>query len=176
MAIFVLSNKIEYKHWFIYILTTENHDGRLPNLSSQLFTFSCLHLLEKKCTPLKNHCLVLCSKWSSFRVMSRRSTDYHVTRTKLQPCSTSHSSPLNCPQYAYCGKSLKKSWRLSLALIVAVNHSGTFMMTGKSTLYFKSSGKVKSKWLIGRRLWILLKSIWLRIKVFVWIIIMAWNS
>jgi len=49
----------------------------------------------------------------------------------------------------------EKTWRQSFTLIVAVKHCGRFIITGKSLLYFKSSGKVKRKWPIGGRLWIL---------------------
>ena len=38
---------------------------RLPNVSSQLYTFSCLYLLEKKCIRLKNYRLVLCSMFKT---------------------------------------------------------------------------------------------------------------
>ena len=56
----------------------------------------------------------------------------------------------------------------SYALIVVVKRCDKFLhvITGKSSvLYFKSGGKVKSKWPIGGRLWISLESIWLKIKV-----------
>jgi len=39
----------------------------------------------------------------------------------------------------------KTTWQPSFALIVAVKHCGRFIITGKSVLYFKSSGKVKRK-------------------------------
>ena len=39
----------------------------------------------------------------------------------------------------------EKTWRQTFALIVAVKRCGRFIITGKSVLYFKSSGKVKSK-------------------------------
>ena len=39
----------------------------------------------------------------------------------------------------------EETWRRTFALIVAVKRCGRFMITGKSVLYFKSSGKVKSK-------------------------------
>ena len=39
----------------------------------------------------------------------------------------------------------EKTWRRTFALIVAVKRCGRFIITGKSVLYFKSSGKVKSK-------------------------------
>ena len=38
-----------------------------------------------------------------------------------------------------------KTWRQSFAVIVAVKRCGRFIITGKSVLYFKSSGKVKIK-------------------------------
>ena len=44
----------------------------------------------------------------SFRVLSRRSTDHHVARTRSQPCDISRYSPMNRPQYARYGKLLKK--------------------------------------------------------------------
>ena len=39
----------------------------------------------------------------------------------------------------------EKTWRRTFALIVALKRCGRFIITGKSVLYFKSSGKVKSK-------------------------------
>jgi len=39
----------------------------------------------------------------------------------------------------------EKTWRRSFALIIAVKRCGRFIITGKSVLYFKSSGKVKRK-------------------------------
>ena len=39
----------------------------------------------------------------------------------------------------------EKTWRQSFALVVAVKRCGRFIITGKSVLYFKSSGKVKRK-------------------------------
>ena len=59
------------------------------NVSSQLYTFSC--------AQLKNCRLVLCCFHSnlSFRVLSRRSTDRHVARTRPKPCNISRCSPLN---------------------------------------------------------------------------------
>ena len=129
---------------------------RLLNVSSQLYTFSCLYLLEKKCTRLKNCWLVLCSMFKtvndlSFRVLSRWSTDRHVVRTRPQPCSIS------------CSKNMAAKLRTAQA----VKRCDRFIITGKSVLYFKSSGKVKSKWPICGRLWISILSIWLKIKVIV---------
>ena len=37
------------------------------------------------------------------------------------------------------------AWQRTFALIVALKYCGRFIITGKSVLYFKSSGKVKSK-------------------------------
>ena len=39
----------------------------------------------------------------------------------------------------------EKTWQRTFALIVALKRCGRFIITGKSVLYFKSSGKVKSK-------------------------------
>ena len=66
---------------------------------------------------------------------------------------------------------LWETWRWSFAQIVAVIHCGRFI-TAKSVLCFKSGGKVKSDSPISRLLWILLESIWPKIKV-VSIIIVA---
>ena len=93
--------------WRFIHLPLKNHDERIEcwlytqfhktaKCFSQLYTFSCLYLLEKKCTRLKNFRLVLCSMFKtvndlSFRVLSRRSTDRHVVRTRPQPCSISRS-------------------------------------------------------------------------------------
>ena len=100
----------------------------------QLYTFSCLYLVEKKFTRLKNCRLVLCSMFKtvndlSFRVLSRRSTDRHVARTRPQPCSISRS----------------QNMAAKLRTARAVKRCDRFVITGKSVLYFKSSGKVKSK-------------------------------
>lgn len=78
---FPLTNKIEYKyadywlnfripgHWYTYRWkpkTNKSNAGHkrsfvwTTNVSTQLFTFSCLYLLEKKGTRLKNCCLILC--------------------------------------------------------------------------------------------------------------------
>ena len=44
----------------------------------------------------------------------------------------------------------EKTWRQTFALIVVVKRCGRFIITGKSVLYFKSSGKVKvSDQLVG---------------------------
>ena len=93
----------------IYTPTTEKPRSfiRLLNVSSQLYTFSCLYLLEKKCTRLKNCRLVLCSMFKtvndlSFRVLSRRSTDRHVVRTRPQPCSISRSKNMAAKLRAHC--------------------------------------------------------------------------
>ena len=88
MAIFPLTNKIKYKHADrIECQPYIRGFVRLPNVSSQLYTFSCLYLLEKKCNRLNNCRLV--QNDLSFRVLSRRSTDHHVARTRPQPCSIS---------------------------------------------------------------------------------------
>ena len=78
--------------------------------------------------------LVLCSMFKtvndlSFRVLSRRSTDRHVVRTRPQPCSISRS----------------KIMTAKLRTARAVKRCDRFIITGKSVLYFKSSGKVKSE-------------------------------
>ena len=39
----------------------------------------------------------------------------------------------------------EKTWRRTFALIVAMKRWDRFIITGKSVLYFKISGKVKSK-------------------------------
>jgi len=60
-----------------------------------------------------------------------------------------------CARNTYVMGNRWKTWRHSFALIVAVKRCGRFIITGKSVLYFKSSGKVKSKWPIDGWLWIL---------------------
>ena len=51
------------------------------------------------------------------------------------------------PQYVFYGKKMKKmaAAQLHTDRQVAVERCGRFIMTRKSVLYFKSSGKVKSK-------------------------------
>ena len=138
---------------------------RLLNVSSQLYSFSC--------TQLKTCHLVLCSMFKtiiiSFCVLSRWSTDHHVACTRPQPCSTSPSSPLNCPQYVQCmlWETTKNTRWWSFAQIVVEKCCGKFIITRKLVLYFKSSGKVKSKWPIGGWLWILFELIWLKIRVII---------
>ena len=122
-------NKIRYKHsGYLY---TYHYHGKttinelnaghvpsfvwLPNVSSQLYiTFSCLFLLEKKCTQLKKCSLVLCSMFKtnlSFRVLSRRLTDRHyVAHTRPQPCSISCSSPLTYKLWSWCTHHLIKNF------------------------------------------------------------------
>ena len=128
-------------------MTNESNAGyirsfiRLLNVSSQLYTFSCLYLLEKKCTRFKNCRLVLCSMFKtvndlSFRVLSRRLTDRHIVRTRPQLCSISRS----------------KNMAAKLRTARAVKGCDRLIITGKSVLYLKSSGKVKSKRPIGGRL------------------------
>jgi len=70
----------------------------------------------------------------------------------------------------------EKMWQRSFALFVAVKHCGRFIVKGNRFFYFQSNGKVKRKWPIGGRLWILFWSIWLKIKAIVCVIIVAWNS
>ena len=65
----------------------------------------------------------------SFRVLSRRSTDRNVVRTGPQLCSISRS----------------KNMEAKLRTARAVKRCDRFIITGKSVLYFKGSGKVKSK-------------------------------
>lgn len=69
---------------------------RLPNVSSQLYTFFCLYLLEN-CTRLRNCRLVLCSIFKTVFpfTLSRQSTDRHVAHARPQSCSISSSGPLN---------------------------------------------------------------------------------
>lgn len=63
-----------------------------------------IHVYIQFCTPTEKLSFGL-----FFRVVSRRSTDHHVAGTWPQPCSISHSSPLDCPQYICYGKPLKKT-------------------------------------------------------------------
>ena len=67
MMIFPLRNKIANMQ-IIYKPTTEK-PGRMNQISSQLYTFSCLYLLEKKCTRLKSCHLIphatICMLWET---------------------------------------------------------------------------------------------------------------
>ena len=47
------------------------------------------------------------------------------------------------------------------------------IIRGKLVLCFKSSGKLKNKWPVGGRLWILFESTWLKIKVIICTIIIS---
>ena len=74
-TIFPLTSNIKYKHTYILYrrktMTNESNVSlihsfvRLPNVSGHFCTFSCLYLLEKKCSRLKNCCLVLCSMFKT---------------------------------------------------------------------------------------------------------------
>ena len=88
----------------------------------------------------------------------------------------SFQSPEPSAIFTALWETAEKTRRRSFELIVVVKRCDKFIMTGQSALYFKSSGKVKSKWPLGGRLWILLESIWLKIKVVVCTIIVVCNS
>jgi len=55
-----------------------------------------------------------------------------------------HTWPL-APAIHMLWETAEKTWRRSFALIIAVKRYGRFITTGKSVVYFKSSGKVRSK-------------------------------
>ena len=61
---------------------------RLLNVLSQLYTFSCLYLLEKKCTRLKNCWLVLCSMFKTVNDLSFRVLSRSVKTIDRSPCSS----------------------------------------------------------------------------------------
>ena len=65
----------------------------------------------------------------SFLLRSVKTIDRHVVRTRPQPCSISRS----------------KNMAAKLRTARAVKRCDRFIIIGKSVLYFKSSGKVKSK-------------------------------
>ena len=114
---------------------------RLPNVSSQLYSFSC--------TQLKSCCLVLCSVFKMIFPFAF----CHVKTTVGSPCCLyqattvqhfsfqSHESPAICTLW----ETAEKTRRRSFALIVVVKRGGKFIITEKSILYSKNSGKVKSK-------------------------------
>ena len=102
MAIFPLMDKIKHAD-FIHLPLRDHVERiecwpfirsfvRLPNVSSQLYTFSC---------ALKNCRLVLCLM---FKTISK---DRHVAHTRPPLCSISRPSSLNRPQYVCYGKRLK---------------------------------------------------------------------
>ena len=113
----------------------------------------------------------LCSKRSFFSRSVKMIDGSPCCLHQVTTVQPSRSSPLNRPQDVRYGKPLKKT----LAPILVVKRCGKFIITGKLVLYFKTSGKVKSKWPIGGWLWILLETIWLKIKVIVCIIIVVRN-
>ena len=147
---------------------------RLPNVSSQLYTFSCLYLLEKKCTRLKNCNLVLSY---TFKMIFPFAFCQLKTIDRLPCCSHQATTSLLKPEICTLWETPKKTWRQSFPLIVAVKCCGRFITTRKSVLYFISSKKLKRKWPIGEQLWTLFELIWLRIKVtcIVCLTIVAWN-
>ena len=120
--------------------------------------------------PTERCRLVLWSKRSfSFRVLSRRSTDRHVARTRPHPYSS----------WTVYNTYVKGNRRRNIATKLSTDNSFEMLwqiIKGNSVWYFKSSGKAKNKLPVGGRLWILFESIWLKIKVIVCTIIVAWNS
>ena len=212
MAIFPQTNKIKYKHAdYLYInhwKTTLNKSNaghirsfvRLPNVTSQLCTFSCHR--QKNCR------LLLCSKWSFLS---------HSVKMIYGPPCCSHQATtmqlLNRPKHACYGKPQQiflppsfwvVTWSAETRVFLRTTKGGReerpqergwelrnmatklstdgrretlwhIIIRGKSVLYFKSSGKVKNKWPVGGRLWILFESIWLKIKVIACVIIVTWN-
>ena len=142
---------------------------RLPNVSSQLYTFSCIQL--------KNCRLVLCFMFKTIFLFAFCQDNRRIAML-LAPGHNHTAFSFQSPEpSARCTlwETAEKTRRRSFALIVVVKRCGKFIITGKLVLYFKTSGKVKSKWPIGGRLWILLESIWLKIKVIVCINIVAYN-
>ena len=148
---------------------------RLPNVSSQLYTLSC--------TQLKNCRLVLCSMFKTIFPFTFFQDDWRIAMS----LATGHNraafsfQSLEPPAICTFWKTTKKTRHRSFAVIVAVQVVWYIYNTWKSVLYFKTSGKIKSKWPIGGWHWILLESIWLNWKskllfVFDSIVIVAWNS
>ena len=147
-SIFPQTNKIKYKHAdYLYIYhwkTTSNESNaghicsfmRLPNVLSQLCTFSC--------GQQKNCLLVLCSKWSFLSCSVK--TGRHVARTRPHPGSSWTVHRRNMATKLSTDGSRETLWQI--------------IIRGKSVLYFKRSGKVKNKLPVGGRLWILFESIW----------------
>ena len=67
-------------------------------------------------------------------------------RSETQHFSFQSPEPLPlAPTICMLWETAEKTWRRTFTLIVAVKRCGRFIITGKSVLYLKSSGKVKSK-------------------------------
>jgi len=68
-------------------------------------------------------------------------------------CLDKYSWPKNArllaPAICMLRETTEETWRWGFALIVTVKRCGRFIITGKSVLYFKSSGKVKRDQLAG---------------------------
>ena len=62
-----------------------------------------------------------------------------------QKVSKERTWPSLVPAIRMLWETAEKTWRRTFALIVAVKRSGRFIITGKSVLYFKSSGKVSDQ-------------------------------
>ena len=122
--------------WLSINLALKNHDERIKCQPYSQFRAPTEKLLFGSLLCVQN---VL-----SFCILSKRSTDRHVDRSRPKPCSISRSNPLNRPQYLCYRKPQKKTRRRSFALMEDVKSCGKFIITGKSVLYFKRSGKVKS--------------------------------
>ena len=177
-------NKIKYKHAdYLYTehwktIMNESNAAAMYILSCVCQMFQVNFILFLAPTEKLSFGSFLCVQSGlSFGVLSRQSTDHHVDLSGPQscniPCKSTEPSAIctlwKTAENTIDGEALHWLW-------ITVKSCGKFITIGKLILYFKSSRKVKSKWPIGRRLWLLFESIWLKIAVIVCIIIMAWSS
>ena len=119
---------------------------RLPNISSRLYSSSC--------TQLKNCHLGLCSMFKTIFPFTFFGDDRRITMLLAPGHNHAVFFIQSSEPSAICTlwETTERTRERSFALIVVVKHCDKFVITGKSVLHFKSNGKVKSKWLIGRRL------------------------
>ena len=86
--------------WLSINLALKNHDERIKCQPYSQFRAPTEKLLFGSLLYVENN--------RNFLILLRRSTDCHVAFTRPQPCSISHSSPLNCLQYVCYEKLLKE--------------------------------------------------------------------
>ena len=160
MVIFPLMNN---KTLIIYTSTTEKpcRTNQIPAVSGDCQMFQ-VNFVPSLVADRKTAVWFFVENNLSFCVLS--------VRTRPQPCSswTVHNT--------YVMGNRRRNMATKLRTDRSRETLWQIIIRGKSVLYFKSSGKVKNKWPVGRPLWILFESIWLKIKVIVCIIIVAWNS
>ena len=110
----------------------------LPNVSSlQLYAFSCLYLFKKKCTRLKNCCLILCSMFKMVFPFELCQDDWRITMLLLPATNMQHFSfqfPEPCTIHVCM---LWETWRRSFAMF-PMFHCGRFIITCREIGFYAS--------------------------------------